>query len=496
MKIKIDKLLVNIAILYLLIPTFIFLATWIKPYIWMPSIIILSLNYWKTYKKTTYKDININKSVCLFIIISMIISIVWVFISGIGGFGFQNSDLNFRNAIFRDLIDKDWPVTYNYEDGMKGMLVYYIGFWLPAALVGKICGWEIANIFLMIWAILGVLITIGLICRTINKITYVVPIILVFFSGLDIIGYVFKNGGFILSEHIEWFAKYFQFSANTTQLFWVFNQSIPVWILTLLIVNIKENDNIVFIFSLGLLFCPLPLLGLFPILIYKLIINNEFKSISCLKEEGKLLHKIILNIKKSFTYSNIIMPIILLIIFVLYYTSNLGSTEGFNGIIYKVYNNKKLDIIISLFVFLFLEIGIYVLLINKELRKEILFIISLVLLVLIPNYRFGLYNDFAMRVSITPLLIFMCYIIRSLIVVDNRFEIKFKKVLLCLFLGIGSITAVSEMSRYFINGRFVNDTVKTLYNQNESIAKDIDLYVAKDVKNKKYIKYIFNFNFN
>ena len=56
---------------------------------------------------------------------------VWVALSGIGGFAFQNTDLHIRNAIFRDLITYDWPVKYftnPVNPSIPYSLVYYTGF--------------------------------------------------------------------------------------------------------------------------------------------------------------------------------------------------------------------------------------------------------------------------------------------------------------------------------------------------------------------------------
>lgn len=39
----------------------------------------------------------------------------------------------FRNAVFMDLVERPWPV----QSGGNA-LVYYLGFWLPSALVAKL----------------------------------------------------------------------------------------------------------------------------------------------------------------------------------------------------------------------------------------------------------------------------------------------------------------------------------------------------------------------
>lgn len=47
----------------------------------------------------------------------------------------------------------------SYEEGyqMRG-LIYYIGYWLPAAVVGKVFGLTAGYYFQYVWAIIGIFI--------------------------------------------------------------------------------------------------------------------------------------------------------------------------------------------------------------------------------------------------------------------------------------------------------------------------------------------------
>ena len=65
----------------------------------------------------------------------MAIALVWVWQSGIGGFWAQSEDFRYRNAIFRDIVVRDWPVIY---PATGHALVYYIGYWLFPAVFGKL----------------------------------------------------------------------------------------------------------------------------------------------------------------------------------------------------------------------------------------------------------------------------------------------------------------------------------------------------------------------
>ena len=58
----------------------------------------------------------------------------WLCLSGAGGFGFQNPDYQASNALLKDLIQQDWPVTM-VLDGWSGMSsTTWATIWLPQRL--------------------------------------------------------------------------------------------------------------------------------------------------------------------------------------------------------------------------------------------------------------------------------------------------------------------------------------------------------------------------
>ena len=71
-----------------------------------------------------------------------------------------------------------------------------------------------------------------------------------------------------LAIHLEWWAEDFQFTSMTAQLFWVFNQTLPAWIETMLIMLQRNSKNLLFILSLIMLTSTIPFVGLIPIVIY------------------------------------------------------------------------------------------------------------------------------------------------------------------------------------------------------------------------------------
>ena len=218
----------------------------------------------------------------LFIVI--VAFILWAYLGGQGGLFYQTSDWNERNAIFRDLIQFDWPVYYPKTDTM---LTYYIGHWLPAAGMGKIIyilssnrvlAFQIGNLFLALWTIIGILFTYLLMIIYIQpkskNLKWIILIVFIGFSGMDVIGCVLEKWNwqtFMEWMHLEWWSPGYQFSSNTTDLFWVFNQAIPAWVATMLFLNENSPKNYAFIISCLLLAATFPAVGLAVLMIGKYI---------------------------------------------------------------------------------------------------------------------------------------------------------------------------------------------------------------------------------
>ena len=159
-----------------------------------------------------------SNSIRLFFLIVIIIG-TWVYFSGIGGFAFQNDDHRWRNEIFQMLVWYDWPlvkdVTINNLTETRGM-IYYIGFWLPSAIIGKIFGMRAGYLFQMLWAILGLTLVYYYVCAYIKKLSVYPLLAMIFFSGLDIVGYYMVNNDLndlTNNSHIEFWCGFAQYSS-------------------------------------------------------------------------------------------------------------------------------------------------------------------------------------------------------------------------------------------------------------------------------------------
>lgn len=430
----------------------------------------------------------------------IILVIVFSLLSGSGGFFYQNWDYNARNAVLNDLINFKWPVTYNYNSvdskilGFDtGILSYYFTYWLPAAGIGKLLGIEAANIFLLLWHIFGLLLFFYFLARYLKKIKISYFFLFFAFSGMDILGRiiinlyehkVFSITDFIGIEHIDTFGGYFCFSSFVTQVFWVFNQAIPAFIITMVLLNEKNYQNIGILMLFLVQFAPFPSLGLLYLIIIFVLWGFE-----C--QEKFSLHRIphLITIQNICCFISVI-PIALL------FFQNAGNHNS--GLIFfrDVNQNASFSsIMFNYLVLMILEVYCYIIIISNKNNKKILLLVGLFLSI-IPFYYMGTGLDFCNRVCIPGQIILLCYVIKYF---NTRHKnTNYKTVCLIIILLISSITGMNEVRRSLlytkknnINGiSNITDNWKTYGTvKSKEVAYFIPNFVTPK-KNNFYFKYI------
>lgn len=452
---KIDNIIYLLFGIYFLLPIFLLLIFWFKIYISLPIICMIIFIFYKFYTNKSIlsdsdyaKIYNIKKWIMLIILIVLL-----CFFSGAGGFKYQNWDYNARNAVLNDLVNYDWPVKYNYKTSdaeklgfNKGILSYYFTYWLPAAMVGKIFGIEVAHKFLFFWQILGLFIFFVFLSRYLKKSNIFYFFIFFAFSGVDIIGNIifdilnnvdFSMTSLIGIEHIDTFGDYFCFSSFITQVFWVFNQSIPAFIITTLLLNEKNLKNIGIFMLLLIPFSPFPSLGLLYIISIFTLFGYECKEKFQLKR-----------IKKLLTIQNILCFVCVIPIIGLFFLNASSHSSGLILSKTAVKNEETITFIIKYLVLMILEVYLYVALISNERNKKFLLLVSLYLSI-IPFYYVGIGLDFCNRVCIPGLMIIFIYVVKYF----NNLKINrinYKTIILIIVLLLSSITGINEVRRSYL----------------------------------------------
>ena len=431
-----SKLLVQLAYLYVILPVVIFVVGWCNlPTACIGGIIILISLYFtcKNAPALWQAQNSAQKRMLLFIVL---ISLVWVYLSGIGALAFQNTDHNTRNPIFEILVQNPWPVVFKNP---PVILTYYIGFWLPSALIGKLFHSIILGFSLQIvWATLGIFLFFYLLLAALKHKSYWPVLLFIFFSGLDAIGCLGTEYAGLISipySHMEWWYFDFQFSSFTTQLFWVFNQAIPLWVTVMLMYHEKNNKSLLFLYACLFLQSTLPALGLFPFMVYWYI-----------KKGTPIYNPILGQLKKAFlsslTWQNIPGALCVVVVTGVYLSANIaGGYYSFTQLF------AQTDLWHWFVIFFVPEVGFYLLCIWPIYRKDPLYYLCAGCFLIYPFIQIGFGPDFCMRGTLPALVLLYVMIARTL---ENKTFRQGHRVFfytLIILLGVGSITPLHEFTR-------------------------------------------------
>lgn len=427
---------------YAALPLLIFLSGWLKPFIGLPlSALLIYVLYISVYKGKIEAKMPICENKKLLVGL-LIVALSWCYLSGFGGFYYQSLDHHWRNAVFHDLIDFAWPVRYKINDTA---LVYYIGFWLPSALAAYLSGlfnadmFLVGNIFLLAYGVLGIFLLMLNLLYALQvkngKQTAIVVLLLIFFSGLDIL--CSSSQQIFEDNHLEWWAFYFQYSSFTTDLFWVYNQAIIAWLMTLSFYNEQQEKDFAFIAILSLFCAPIPTIGL---TVYMIVfaINDFFQAV----DDDKLSQYF----RNVFSFQNIISVFLLLPIVGLYLTANASVSN--NGL-RLIFDGDWLLQLLYLPLFWLVEFGIFAILIAPGYKNNLLYKTTIYSLLAFPLLLIGNGKDLCMRGSIPALMILMILTARYLLDNLKNKDLRLRIILLCSALIIGAATPAAEFYRSF-----------------------------------------------
>lgn len=461
-----------------------------------------------------------------FVVLGVVIFVVaMTLLSGIGNILWQNSDHDTRNTIFDILVTHSWPPKAVVNGEGTG-LVYYIGFWLPSALIGKLISLEAGYVFQIIWTSLGLLILWYLLCLIHKKIVFYPILIFMLFSGLDIIGHgIITNSidslsklqrgawaftqGSDFTTHLEWWAGYFQYSSHTTQLFWVFNQCLPVWIATALIILEKNNKNLVFIMGLTLLSSTLPFIGLIPIFVWCAVSNHNAGIF-----HRKFTPTPLKSFLSLFTFQNVMGGGVSGILTFLYLKSNIASgtqtSQASNNSTPAGFSFSLFIILSALFIVLFLLLRT-----NTEKKPSFIFLLPIIpmayMMARLPDYKLFYYTifiileviilawtvypiygmtslyavvvsslliipffvigksiDFCMRASIPPLVVMCMFATTSLGIYFRKKKYVPLVFLICILL-LGSFNSFHEIARTIEGTCYEIETKGEVVNESKSV---------------------------
>lgn len=171
-------------LVYLAFPAVVFVAGWLRPVAGMVVIAVLLggvARVLRGFEDDAGDAVRVGRGR---IAIGLLPVIAALLVSGAGGVGPQTWDWLKHDALFHDLVSLAWPIIYDVE-GEQVAMVYGLGWYLPAALFGKVGGWDIGYFALFAWTAIGLLLVYAWLIVLTGGAAITASLVFVFFSGWD-----------------------------------------------------------------------------------------------------------------------------------------------------------------------------------------------------------------------------------------------------------------------------------------------------------------------
>jgi len=504
---KFEKFTDYATLFYLSVPILIFFIGWLRLTIALPLALLLCAGLVSYLRSITTQSVDRHLVTKPQLAVALLITFGWVYLSGIGGYSHQDWDHHYRNAVFNDLIKFDWPIyfqfapdyTFEFLAGHNASLNYYFAYWLPAALVGKWAGQSAANVCLLLWTYVGVLLVFFHLFRLLKSRYLLLAIVLfALWSGLDVLGKLLIQRHFVgFTEPIEIY-YYFSYTSFTTDLFNVFNQALPAWLVTLWVLTYRERIPV------------LPIALLFPYGPFPFISLTVFYGLYFIVENYAYWRSntTVALIQKSWARIDLLSALAAVVAigfpFLAFYKAHFPvNINQFFGA--RLVGESLPDslLIVGFYILTFiLEAGLFYALIRwispatyKE-HKSV-FWLSFLLLLLIPLWEAGLWRDFASRGSIPMLTVAAFLMIRAIseVVEQRRFQLSSIVVAVVLVLSwftpfwlLLKAPAFGETPRLRNDVVSLGDTKVSLESDKEGVLSSLPYYYSVDPQHKFFYR--------
>lgn len=419
----------RITIGYLTLPIFLFFL-WFEP-LYATGAVLLMLYGAHYALQGTASGIGISKRWLMGL---GLVAFSWVALSGVGHFVYANTDWVIRDAVLHDLSVLAWPPTYADTTGTF-ILRAPVAYFLPAAAIGYVFGTSAGDMALYFWTAFGWALVLMSACRLFDtpRQYALCAVIITFFGGMDILGYLWRHGQPTLGEHIEWWARSIQYSSNTTLLFWVPNHALPSWLVTVFILRHWRHTAFArtapLLMTVVPLWSPLSAIGLLPFFLFGLAWHRDFRILFSLRT---------------------CLPFIPIALVIAQYLGMDASTVP-HGWRMGVLPFMFVDIFAFWYaIFCMLEFGCLALILLGIVRINWPLGIAICTLLLLPFYYYGPSNDLAMRSSIPSLMVLSLATVKALLQPPHLFR---RAALACVLI-IGALGALQEPARALLKLRW------------------------------------------
>jgi hypothetical protein len=408
-----------VALLYLSLPLLLFFAFFTKVWIAVPALATIVVVMNRVRPRSGHENVFAGGPDTRLLFICGAISALFLWVCGYAGPFGRTFDWVKHFAILNELAQQPWPPI---NDETHTFLRYSLGYYLLPGIFTALFGihWIEWFVFLQTWT--GLFLLLALLLQKIRppRPTLFVALFLLF-SGLDLIGWLMYGRESSILAHKEWWTSSnfaFAYEGHATIFIWVPQHALAGMIgLALLLPGQAQGPCTQYLGLLGaavLLWSPFAAIGLAP-----------FALASALRIGWKAL----------LDWGNIICALLLGIPLAGYLMAGAaGVPHGFNwdhpGFSWATYTK-----------FITLEVGMYLLALRvcgwQHLRHRA---IVIVMLLLLPLYRIGAFNDFTMRACIPAIMLIA--IAASSVTVEAR---ELRCLPLVILMLVGCITSVLEI---------------------------------------------------
>ena len=379
------------SVLYLALPWAMFMAGWLRP-VWAILFCVIMLGGvmavmldghrvagapWPRDRRGWW---------CAGVVV--VVAALSMLISGAGGVGFQNADYFKHNAVLKALVDRPWPVVF--ETSMlferPTALVYYVVYYLPGAAAGKLLGWGAAQAMMFWWTAGGTAIGLGWFAHLSGRWPLVSVLFFLLMGGWDIFGHLIGFGPtpnpIFLDPKFETWSGVWEYECQIMSLVWVPQHTMIGWLATAMAIDgLQRRRGIgrqLMLVGLASLWSPFVMVGLAPLVGVCLWRNRSGARAARLE---------------------VVAGLTLLIVAGLYLATRQGRmTMGW------IWGQIPPEIFSVRYVlFILLELGplaaVWFWARRSGREDRLLWGASMVMLLLLPLYRLGQYNDLTMRGS-------------------------------------------------------------------------------------------------
>lgn len=430
----------QLAVAYLTLPLVIFIAVAVVPALsgLLTAAVVAAL--WPFFHLRAPWDLQGSIGVGLIIALA----VGWSILGGSGHLVYANSDWLLRDAVLGDLTAYGWPSVYSNPDGGFAMLRAPVGYYMVPAYAARLLGLS-PQLTIGLWTAVGSSLFLLMVTRGISspgkKLT--IAVLVIFSAGADVIGTILAGKPVTLTQHLQWWNDFFQYSSVTTLMFWVPNHALPGWLGLLLIWRLQDSTVFARVGGLVLvaaaLWSPFAALGLVPyagLVAFKHIKRGTWRS---LLSWGNLL----------------VSPLSGLVVVLTLTVATAGIHQS--GVIHHI---QLLALIPIFLTFNLLPLVVIPLCLGW--RMDRWGWVSIISLVVIPFYGFGPSNDFCDRTSIPALTYLAVVTARQFCrfnwttALENPLRAAAASLAVSLLL-IGAVTPATELARAVLLPRWVAD---------------------------------------